>query len=421
MVEIKPFKAYRYNKEIIGDCSKVIAPPYDVIMREYRDKLRGRSPYNCIWVTLGEEIEENKGKNLYAEARKNLDKWIAEGAIKQDEKPAIYAYEQVYTLADGKEYNRRGMIPLVKLTPFEDGIVLPHEFTLSGPKIDRLDLLRATEFNTESIFALFKDNSGRINEILAKKMNSQPEFEATDDNNVKSRLWLIHEEDDVNELVELMKDKKLFIADGHHRYETHVNYSKENPKADTMPILLVEMNDPGLVVLPTHRLMYGIEGFGFNDFVGKLKKWFGTEKVSGSPKELEEMLAEKHDKAFIARSHGITILFSLKESLDLMELMPDLVDELRNLDVSILHRAVIERLLGVSAEQIARKEHIQYVKDFAQAIEKADSEKFDVGFLMNATKKQQVVDSCLAGQKMPQKSTYFYPKIVSGLLFRKIE
>jgi len=175
------------------------------------------------------------------------------------------------------------------------------------------------------------------------------------------------------------------------------------------------------VVLPTHRLMYGIEGFDFNNFAGKLKEWFDTEKASGSPKELEEMLAEKHEKAFIARSHGITILFSLNESADLMELMPDLVDELRNLDVSILHRVVIERLLGVSAEQIARKEHIQYVKDFAQAIEKADSEKFDVGFLMNATKKQQVVDSCLAGQKMPQKSTYFYPKIVSGTLFRKIE
>ena len=421
MVEIRAFRAHRYNKEIVGDYSKVIAPPYDVIMRDYRDKLRDRSPYNCIWVTLGEEIEENREKNLYAEARKTLDKWISEGVIKQDEKPAIYVYEQAYTLAEGKELKRKGLIPLVKLTPFEDGIVLPHEFTLSGPKVDRLELLRATEFNTETIFALFKDDSSRINEILAEKMNSEPSFEATDDNNVISRLWVIDEENKVNEIVELMKGKKLFIADGHHRYETHVNYSKENPKADAMPILLVEMNDSGLIVLPTHRLMYGIEGFNFNDFIRELKDWFDTEKVSGSAKELEEKLAEKHEKAFIARSRGKTVLFTLKDSTDLIEMMPDLVDELRTLDVSILHRLVIERLLGVSAEQIARKEHIQYIKDFEQAIEKADSKEFDVGFLMNATKKQQVVDSCLAGQKMPQKSTYFYPKIVSGTLFRKIE
>jgi len=421
MVEIKPFRAYRYNKELIGDYSKVIAPPYDVIMGEYRDELRNRSPYNCIWVTLGEEIKENKEKNLYLEARKNLDKWISEGVIKQDEKPAIYAYEQVYTLADGKEYTRKGMIPLVKLTPFEDGIVLPHEFTLSGPKIDRLDLLRATEFNTESIFALFKDDSGKVNEILAEKMNSVPDFEAIDDNNVKNRLWAIDDESKVSEIVELMKDKKLFVADGHHRYETHVTYSKENPKADTMPILLVEMNDPGLVVLPTHRLMYGIKGFDFASFTEELKKWFEVEEVSGSPKELEEKLAEKHEKSFIARSHSKTVLFTLKDSVDLAQEMPDLVNELRALDVSILHNIVIEKMLGVNAEQIAHKEHIQYVKDFTQAIKKADLEKFNVGFLMNATKKQQVVDSCLAGQKMPQKSTYFYPKIVSGTLFRKIE
>jgi len=421
MVEIKPFRAHRYNKDSIEDFSKVIAPPYDVIMQARRDELRNRSPYNCVWTTLGEEIEENKEKNLYSEAHKNLHKWISEGILKQDENPAIYAYEQVYTLADGKEYKRRGLIPLVKLTPFEDGIVLPHEFTHSGPKADRLDLLRATEFNTESIFALFKDDSGRINEILAEQMNSNPVFEATDDNNVKSRLWVIDKEEKVNEIVEIMKDKKLFLADGHHRYESHLTYSKENPKADTMPILLVEMNDSGLVVLPTHRLLHGIEGFDFEFFTERLKEWFYVEKVSGSPKELEEKLAEKHEKAFIARSNGRTVLFKLKDSVDLAQELPDLAEELRVLDVSILHHIVIEKMLGVSAEQVARKEHVKYFEDFAKTIEKADLGEFNTVFLMNATKKQQMVDSCLAGQKMPQKSTYFYPKIVSGTLFKKIE
>jgi len=421
VVEIRPFKAFRYSKEKVGDYSKVIAPPYDVVMRELREKLRSKSPYNCIWVTLGEEIKENKELNLYAEAKKNLDKWIKDGVLVQDKKPAFYAYEQVFTLKDGNEYKRRGFIPLVKLTPFEEGTVLPHEFTLSGPKIDRLDLLRATETNTESIFALFTDGSGVVNSILSETMDKVPDFEATDDNGVISRLWVIDNEDKVSKIVETMADKKLFIADGHHRYETHINYSQENPKADAMPILLVEMDNSGLLVLPTHRLMYGIDGFDFAEFTKDLMDWFDIEELNLENSEMEKLLESRDAKAFIARSHGKTILFTLKESVYLGEFMPELVKEIQELDVSILHHIVIEKMLGVSPEQIARKEHIQYVKDFGEAVEKADSEKFDIGFLMNATKKDQVVDSCLAGQKMPQKSTYFYPKIVSGLLFRKIE
>ena len=421
MVEIRAFKAMRYSKEKVGDYSKVIAPPYDVVMRDYRDKLRKRSPYNCIWVTLGEEIKENMEENLYAEAKKHLNEWVEKGILVQDKKPAFYAYEQVFTLADGKKYRRRGFIPLVKLTPFEEGIVLPHEFTLSGPKADRLELLRATQWNTEPIFALFKDDSDAVNRVLNETMEREPDVKAVDDNGVVSKLWVLSEPGKVNKIIETMKDKKLFIADGHHRYETHIKYSKENPKADAMPILLVEMNDPGLVVLPTHRLMYGLKGFDFDSFKEKLKEWFEVEELSCSDEELEKKLAQKNSKAFLARSSGKTLLFSLKEAVDLEELMPGLVKEIRELDVSILHHLVIEKILGVTQEQIARREHIEYVKDFNEAIKKADSQEFNVGFLMNPTKKEQVMASCLAGQRMPQKSTYCYPKIVSGMLFRKIE
>ncbi len=421
MVEIRAFKAMRYNREKVGDYSKVIAPPYDVILRDYRDKLREKSPYNCIWVTLGEEIRENREKNLYAEAREHLDDWVKEAILVQDKKPSLYAYEQVFTLKDGKEYRRRGFIPLVKLTPFEEGTVLPHEFTLSGPKADRLELLRATGWNTEPVFALFRDDSGTVNSILNETMKREPDMEALDDNKVVNRLWVLDDTERISQIIEAMKDKKLFIADGHHRYETHVKYSKENPKADTMPILLVEMNDPGLVVLPTHRLMHGIEGFNFESFKENLKQWFEVEQINGTNRELEEELKKRNSRAFLARSNSQTVLFSLKETVDLEKIMPDLVKEIRELDVSILHRIVIERILGITQEQILRREHIEYVKDFDEAIEKADSPAFNIAFLMNSTKKEQVVASCLAGQRMPQKSTYFYPKIVSGLLFRKIE
>ncbi|MFH1235165.1 MAG: DUF1015 domain-containing protein [Candidatus Diapherotrites archaeon] len=326
-----------------------------------------------------------------------------------------------FTPPKAKKYSRKGFIPLVRLEPFEKGNVLPHEFTLSGPKADRLELLRATQTNTECIFALYQDDSGKIKKLLEKTSKKKPLFKVKDDNGITNSLWAITDPQEIGLVVETMKDKKLFIADGHHRYETHVKYHEENPKADAMPILLVEMSDSGLIVLPTHRLLYGINGFDFAKFGKALQQWFEVRELKGSAKELEKKLAAKKEKAFIARGKGKTLLFWLKKDADLSSLMPDLVKEIRELDVSILHRIVIEGMLGVTAEQVARKEHIEYVKDFSEALKKADSGKYDVAFLMNATKKGQVVESCLAGQRMPQKSTYFYPKILSGLFYRKIE
>ncbi|MEM0360702.1 MAG: DUF1015 domain-containing protein [Candidatus Diapherotrites archaeon] len=420
MVQIKAFQALRYDFKKAGKPENLVAPPYDVISREYREELRKRSPYNCIHVTLGEEIEENKQFNLYAKAAENLKNWEEKGILFREESPAIYAYEQIYTLK-GKKYRRKGFIPLVKLEPFEQGNILPHEFTLSGPKADRLELLRATKANTECIFALYSDKSGKIKKILEKTCKKKPLFEVKDDNGIKNRLWAITDEKEISIIAETMKDKKLFIADGHHRYETHLKYFEENPQADSMPILLVEMKDPGLIVLPTHRLLFGLKEFDFKKFKEELAKWFNVKEIRGNAKQLEKKLALKKEKAFIARSKGKTLLFSLKKNVDLSALMPGIVKEIRELDVSILHKIVIEGILGISAEQVARKEHIEYVKDFGEALKKADSGKYDIAFLMNATKKEQVVASCLAGQRMPQKSTYFYPKILSGLFYRKIE
>lgn len=421
MVEVRPFQGLRYNKQKVGDLNRVIAPPYDVISCEYRNELRKRSPYNCIHIILGEEIEENKKLNLYAKAREYLNEWVDKGVLLKEEKPAIYAYEQVFTLKDGLKYSRKGIIPLVKLEPFEKGNILPHEFTLSKPKQDRLELLRATQANTEPIFALYCDDSNKINSLLEEVTKREPVLEAKDDNGIINRLWIIDNPSEIELIVKTMKDKKLFIADGHHRYETHLEYSKENPRADAMPILLVELNNSGLIVLPTHRLLYGIKGFKFNEFKKSLKEWFEVKEVDGNNRELERILAEKKEKAFLARSNGKTVLFSLKNSVDLAGLIPSKVKEIRELDVTILHELVIERILGISKNQIARKEHIEYVKDFDEAIEKADSSKFDIAFLLNATKKEQVIASCLAGQRMPQKSTFFYPKVLSGMFFRKIE
>jgi uncharacterized protein (DUF1015 family) len=420
VVEIRAFQGLRYNLKKAGRPESLVAPPYDVISREYREKLRNRSRYNCIHVTLGEEIEENRQLGLYAKADRALAEWISKGILEKESSPAIYAYEQVYS-AKGKKYSRKGLIPLVKLEPFEKGNVLPHEFTLSGPKADRLELLRATRANTECIFALYRDESGKIKKLLETVSKRPPLLKLKDDNSILNRLWAITDKQEISLIIETMKGKKLFIADGHHRYETHLKYSEENPKADAMPILLVEMNDSGLIVLPTHRLLYGINGFDFAKFSKALQQWFEVRELKGSAKELEKKLAAKKEKAFIARGKGKTVLFSLKKSAGLAEIMPDLVKEIRELDVSILHKIVIEKMLGISADQIARKEHIEYVKDFGEAVKKADSGKYDVAFMMNATKKEQVVESCLAGQRMPQKSTYFYPKILSGLFYRKIE
>jgi len=420
LVHVRAFKALRYNKEKVGDFSKIIAPPYDVISREHRDELRKRSPYNCIHITLGEELDENMEQGLHAKAAENLDKWIEEGVLVQEENHAIYAYEQIYSLKGGRRCSRKGIIPLVRLEPFEKRKILPHEFTLAPPKEDRLSLLRATKTNTEEVFAMYHDPSGKIKALLEKVTEREPAMEAKDDNGVISRLWVMDDPKEIGLIEQVLKDKELYIADGHHRYETHLKYAKENPKADSMPMLLVERDDAGLNVLPTHRVMHSLEGFSFEEFKDSLQDWFDVEEIDADNRILEETLGEKEGKSFLARSGGDTVLFSLKDSADLSEHMPDKLEEIRGLDVSILHDMVLDKKLGVSAEKIAAKENIEFVKDFNEAIKKADSQGYNIAFLMNSTKKDQVVASCLVGQRMPQKSTYFYPKMCSGFIFRKI-
>ncbi len=421
LVEVFGFKGVHYDFDRIGDMSKVLSPPYDVISREYRDELRKRHPNNCIHLILGEELEENKKFNLYTKAAENFTKWLSSGILKRDEKNSIYVYEQIFSI-NGKQYSRKAFIALVKLEDLENGAVKGHERTLGGPKADRLELLRATKANFSSIFSLYEDSAGKISNLLQQITQRTPVVDVVFDDGVRNKMWIVNDPLEVKVFENEMKDRTLFIADGHHRYETALLYKKENPQADKCMMTLVELNDSGLIVLPTHRLIYGLEGFDFSGFVEKLRENFDVQEINGSIEELKKTLSAKaNEKAFIARSNGKNVLFSLKKDADLDKLIPGESEEIRDLDVTILHELVIEGILGLSKEMIARKEKIEYVKDFSKAIEMADSEKFNVAFLMNATKKSQVVKSCLAGQRMPQKSTYFYPKIITGLVFNKID
>jgi len=421
LVEVFGFRGIHYNAEKVGDIARVLAPPYDVISRDYRDELRKRHPNNCIYLILGEELEENREQNLYAKAAEHFNKWLAQGILKREEKKSFYVYEQAFRL-HGREYSRKGFIALVKLEKFGGGKVKGHERTLGGPKADRLELMRQAKANFSTVFSLYEDARGKIAALIGEVAGRKPCIDVVFDDGVRNRMWIVSDESEVKKFEAGMRDKTLFIADGHHRYETAIRYSAENPAADKCMMTLVEMSDPGLIVLPTHRVIYGIEGFDFSSLKKKLGGHFDVGEVSGSTRELQKLLSSKeNEKAFIARSKGKSILFSLKENADLAELIPGESEEIRDLDVTILHELVIERILGLTKEMVSKKEKIEYVKDFEKAVEIADSHQCDVAFLMNATKKEQVIRSCLAGHRMPQKSTYFYPKVVSGLVFNKID
>ncbi|MFH1588227.1 MAG: DUF1015 domain-containing protein [Candidatus Diapherotrites archaeon] len=424
MVEIYPFKGIYYNKEKIRNFDEVVSPPYDVVTKEERNAFWAKHQNNAMHLILGEEIQENKEKNLYAEAGKKFNEWIEKGILLREKKPVLYVYSQEFKTKTGEIKKRKGLIALVKLEEFEKGIILGHERTLTGPKEDRLNLMREIKGNLSSIFTLYSDPTKTTQKIIEKYSLMQPFFEAKDHEGILNKAWRITDENEIKKIQNALSERKLFIADGHHRYETALNYFKENPEADKFLTVMIDTNDSGLVIFPTHRVIYGIKEFELNELIEKIKEFFEVNEInSKEEKEIVNALNENKDRhCFALYSEGKTFLLKLKEKLNLTDLMPEIkLKSLRELDVSLLHELILNKCMGISKEMIAKKEHIDYIKDVTKTIEAVDLKKFQIGFLMNATKMSQVEEVCLAGERMPQKSTYFYPKILTGVIFNKIE
>lgn len=415
MADIKPIKALRYTN-MAGAVSTNVCPPYDIISSEERAALVAGSPYNLV------RLEKPEGEGGYAEAASLLDSWIAKGILAGDSEEGIYVYGEDFEVK-GERYSLKGIICLCRLYPFSEGVVLPHENTLSGAKADRFELMKATYCNFSSIYGLYVDEERVIAETVRKASCAAPEQCFTDDEGVTHTLWRITDKATLKLITEAMAPKQIFIADGHHRYETAVkfrDYLKERGECegsrDYVLMTLVDMDNDGLVIFPTHRLITGIE-IDKDALLTSLADSFDIEEYP-DVKRAEAILARYSDrKAFglYTGGDGFTLLVFKGQ-------LPEKDDGgLSALDVSVLHDLILEQKLGIDKENMARQLNLRYTRDIGYATESVRSGESSAAFILNATKVKEIKSVSLSGGKMPQKSTYFYPKLKTGLVMNSIK
>ncbi len=421
MAEIKPFRALRFNTEKAGDIGRLVCPPYDIISDQQRLGYLAENENNII------RLELPKGDEPYKEAGKTLEKMMSEGILKRDEKPSVYVYEEEFTVG-GITRSFRGCIVRVKLEEFSKGVVLPHEETLSKAKEDRFNLMKATNCNFSQIYSLFMDEEHKVTSLLDEMAETAPVNELTDTDGVTHRLWICSDEEKTEAVCREFADKKLYIADGHHRYETALNYRNYcrengigNGAEDYVMMMLVDMEHPGLLVLPTHRIVRELASFDAEASMEKCSEYFEIEPIA--KEDVDASLENKYrdgKKSFVFYSDGQCRLMTLRDEAVMSELLPGKSDAYCGLDVSVLHTLVLERLFGIDAENMANQKNLTYVKQKDDAFAAVDNGSAQCAFILNPTKVTEIRDVALAGEKMPQKSTYFYPKLITGLVMNQL-
>jgi uncharacterized protein (DUF1015 family) len=435
MADIAPLRPLRYAAR---DLATLVAPPYDVISPREREELFARSPHNVVRLIL----PEGEGEKKYAHAAEVLAAWRKEGVLVRDERAAFYRYEQRFEPPGGGAVRRRrGFLALVRTVPFADRVVLPHERTLSGPKEDRLKLFRATGTNLSPGFMLYRDAQGALEPAL-DTAEEIAVFSTPD--GIEHRLAKVAEPDAIRAIVEHLKKSTLLIADGHHRYETALRYGEEvaearaaqgatsaaHPEHRYFMAFLCNGDDPNLVVFATHRLVHSLPSFDWEAFLRRAGDIFDVTPQTGDPSKLLQDLARagRASNAFLAygkAGSGRTeaALLCLKANVDLAAhpILGQRPAVLRRTDVAVLHSAVLEQLLGISPEAQAKKTNLQYLQDPREGIEQIARGGAQVFFLMNPTPVTVVREVAEAGEVMPQKSTYFYPKVLTGLAIHTLD
>ena len=436
-MQVKPFKAYRFDKEVVGDVGSCIAPPYDVINPSQQEQLYKKSEHNIVRIIKGKTTASDNGdNNQYTRAADYLNKWIEQGVLKQDATETIYAYVQDFELA-GTQFQRSSFIALAKIEEFGK-TVRPHEQIFDKPMLDRLNLKRATTARFGLVLMLYEDEQQIADKIIKQAVTTESLIDFIDEQNVRHRLFTITAKEDIDAIVRMMNDKSCIIADGHHRYTTALTYSKEsgNTTAKYQMLAFANTFQKGLIVLATHRLVGNLENFCSEKLIAELKENFElTELKFDSPQSKmdsrQKMLTQmntEHDNdknAFgIYCSNNAFYVAVLRDKQAMDPVMPDMSSAWRTLDVSVLHKLILEKLLGIDEERLAKGENLQYIKDTPNAIDQSISQ-VDAGhkqaaFFMNPVKMQQLTMVTDAGERMPQKSTYFYPKIYTGLMIQKM-
>lgn len=423
MAEVIPYRALRYT-ERAGDPAALVCPPYDIISEEQRQSYLNTNPYNIIRLELPRD-----GDDPYASAGDTLRRWLQDGILKQDETPAFYIYDITFSDA-GVSKNITGLIGRIKLEEFSAGVVLPHEETLSKAKADRLQLMHATGCNFSNIYSLYRADEPHspIRNVMALVDGAAPISELTDENGLVHRLWAITDPEKTAAVTAAFQDKKLYIADGHHRYETALNYRRElrgsgnaDPNVDYCMMMLVEMSHPGLVVYPTHRVLHHLPDFSADKLLCACADDFTVQPMTPAAlaKGLEQAYAA-HQKAFGFYGGGKSVLLTLKNTAVMDSLLPDLSAASCQLDVTVLHTLILERLLHIDKENMARQINLSYTRDADEALNAVRQGRSDACFLLNPTRVSEIRNVAAAGEKMPQKSTYFYPKLITGLTMNRI-
>ncbi len=434
MADIIPFRALRYNSSKVppGD---VMTQPYDKISPAMQDRYYAASPYNLVRIILGKpEPADGEQNNVYTRAAAWLRQWQSEGVLLRDAEPSIYVYAQRFSVPGdpaGAEIERRAFIALGRVEDYDRKVVFRHEQTLSKPKADRFNLLRATQTHCGQIFMVYSDPADEIGAVL--RQDRPPTVEVRDEYGVLHRMWKVSDPDIIAAVQKKMADKKLIIADGHHRYETALNYRNEmrrqsngDLQAPTERVMMtfVNMDSPGLVILPTHRVVFGLKDFSILEMVSQLRNYFEVEDL-GPLSDVLGVLQVLHDAgkdrtALLAvTAHGGFLLRARTDAQS--PSLNGLSEQQRALDVVQLHKVVLEETLGMSEEDIRAQNHLKYVRDAGEAVDEVLKGTAQVAFLMNPVRMQQVRDVAFAGEVLPQKSTDFYPKMLSGLTIYSLQ
>lgn len=432
LAKITPFRGIIYNQKKVGDLSKVVAPPYDTISYKQQEQYYQTSKYNVVRLILGKESPGDRPwDNKYTRAAQYLKDWLEKDVLKRDNHPAIYTYDEQFMLEEESRH-RWGFIALLKLEEFTSGKVLPHERTLPGPKADRLRLMQTTQANLCQVLGLYSDPQKETDKLLESPMETEPLINITDENNIKHRLWRATNSELIDKLTQLMKDKTIYIADGHHRYETALNYQREmrektkdrSGKApfDYVMVMLVNMDREGLIILPTHRLIKK-KDFHPAKLEHQIMQYFDIEAVP-----LNRLLAQMRARGEESHTFGVYLgerqsyLLTLRSESILDKLLgPTHSKEWRRLDVVILQTLLIEHILAIDSQKPAKSAEISFTEDEMEAKGLVDEGRYQVAFFLNPTKIEQVKKIADQREKMPQKSTYFYPKLLSGLVINKLE
>lgn len=432
MAKIKPFKGVLYDPAVVGDMSKVVAPPYDVISDSMQNEYYGLHPNNVIRLILGKINKEDTGSdNRYTRAKRYFEEWLDSGVLAPDDKPSIYIYEQKYFFKDELK-TRLGFISLLKIEDPRESMVLPHEYTLAKPKQDRLDLMKSAKANLSPIFSLFKDDGSSVKDILKKHIHGNPIIDIEGEG-VSHKLWRLSDPEDITKISDLMKDKQVLIADGHHRYEVALNFrdwargqakdpGPEMPYENVM-VFFSSLSPEALTVLSTHRVIKGVEGFEFGKTLVLLKEYFNIEKVTDRETLLSAIENEADNNYVFGMYCKNEGFFSL--SLKDKEMLEGVVSqekeyEWKCLDVTVLHQLIFDRILKIK-EKVADTNNILYTRDIDYAMELVDTEEYQMTFFLNPPKIEQIKDVAHSRERMPRKTTYFYPKLLSGLVFYKHE